>query len=340
MLLCFARWPAPMHIPEHRLASWWPCPAEDYPGKDFTCFSANDFGLFLSDEDPKKGIWLEAGKALDYYMLRNGVSIYPTSFQLVPALALQLDVPIGDAAGAWRRAWVYPTSPPQLRLGDGSCRRAGGMRAACAGAATGSCALLCPQDTMEYKKKQRPLKIRMLDGTVKTVMVDDSKTVTDMLMTICARIGERRVAATGGGRKEVGRDGSIWWGVPGEQQRLCGSWPGSRDGREVCHAGEGTLHPCIAPGSVFGSDVLSSVLCAHAGITNYDEYSLVREIMEEKKEEVTGTIKKDKTLLRDEKKMEKLKQKLHTDDECRCLHVLGMSSARAEGCRAPCKGKS
>ncbi|NXN15086.1 TLN1 protein, partial [Indicator maculatus] len=130
----------------------------------------NDFGLFLSDEDPKKGIWLEAGKALDYYMLRNG-------------------------------------------------------------------------DTMEYKKKQRPLKIRMLDGTVKTVMVDDSKTVTDMLMTICARIG----------------------------------------------------------------------------ITNYDEYSLVREIMEEKKEEVTGTLKKDKNLLRDEKKMEKLKQKLHTDDELNWL---------------------
>uniref|UniRef100_A0A670Z582 Talin 1 n=1 Tax=Pseudonaja textilis TaxID=8673 RepID=A0A670Z582_PSETE len=130
----------------------------------------HDFGLFLSDEDPKKGIWLEAGKALDYYMLRNG-------------------------------------------------------------------------DTMEYKKKQRPLKIRMLDGTVKTVMVDDSKTVTDMLMTICARIG----------------------------------------------------------------------------ITNYDEYSLVREILEEKKEEQTGTLRKDKTLLRDEKKMERLKQKLHTDDELNWL---------------------
>lgn len=128
----------------------------------------SDFGLFLSDDDPKKGIWLEAGKALDYYMLRNG-------------------------------------------------------------------------DTMEYRKKQRPLKIRMLDGTVKTIMVDDSKTVTDMLMTICARIG----------------------------------------------------------------------------ITNHDEYSLVRELMEEKKEEVTGTLRKDKTLLRDEKKMEKLKQKLHTDDECK-----------------------
>ncbi|XP_062870852.1 talin-1 isoform X2 [Trichomycterus rosablanca] len=130
----------------------------------------NDYGLFLSDEDPKKGIWLEAGKALDYYMLRNG-------------------------------------------------------------------------DTLEYKKKQRPLKIRMLDGTVKTVMVDDSKIVSDMLMTICARIG----------------------------------------------------------------------------ITNYDEYSLVRDVVEEKKEEITGTLKKDKTLLRDDKKMEKLKQKLHTDDELNWL---------------------
>lgn len=58
---------------------------------------------------------------------------------------------------------------------------------------------LYPQDTMEYKKKQRPLKIRMLDGTVKTVMVDDSKTVTDMLMTICARIGERRGGNVGQG---------------------------------------------------------------------------------------------------------------------------------------------
>ena len=30
----------------------------------------------------------------------------------------------------------------------------------------------------------------MLDGTIKTVMVDDSKIVSDMLMTICARIGQ------------------------------------------------------------------------------------------------------------------------------------------------------
>lgn len=34
---------------------------------------ASDYGLFLSDEDPRKGIWLESGRTLDYYMLRNGV---------------------------------------------------------------------------------------------------------------------------------------------------------------------------------------------------------------------------------------------------------------------------
>uniref|UniRef100_A0A670KKI0 Talin 2 n=2 Tax=Podarcis muralis TaxID=64176 RepID=A0A670KKI0_PODMU len=131
---------------------------------------ASDYGLFLSDEDPRKGIWLEAGRTLDYYMLRNG-------------------------------------------------------------------------DILEYKKKQRPQKIRMLDGSVKTVMVDDSKTVGELLVTICSRIG----------------------------------------------------------------------------ITNYEEYSLIQESNEEKKEEGTGTLKKDRTLLRDEKKMEKLKAKLHTDDDLNWL---------------------
>ncbi|XP_073475221.1 talin-2 isoform X2 [Aquarana catesbeiana] len=130
---------------------------------------ALDFGLFLSDEDPRKGIWLEAGRTLDYYMLRNG-------------------------------------------------------------------------DILEYRKKQRPQKIRMLDGAAKMIMVDDSKTVGELLVTICSRIG----------------------------------------------------------------------------ITNYEEYSLIRET-EEKKEEPTGTLKKDRTLLRDEKKMEKLKAKLHTEDELNWL---------------------
>ncbi|MBN3293474.1 TLN2 protein, partial [Polypterus senegalus] len=131
---------------------------------------ASDYGLFLSDDDPRKGIWLESGRTLDYYMLRNG-------------------------------------------------------------------------DILEYKKKQRPQKIRMLDGTVKTIMVDDSKTVGELLVTICSRIG----------------------------------------------------------------------------ITNYEEYSLIQESAEEKKEDGMGTLKKDRTLLRDERKMEKLKAKLHTDDDLNWL---------------------
>ncbi|XP_034541110.1 talin-2 isoform X3 [Notolabrus celidotus] len=132
---------------------------------------ASDYGLFLSDEDPRKGIWLESGRTLDYYMLRNG-------------------------------------------------------------------------DVLEYKKKQRPQKIKMLDGAVKTIMVDDSKTVGELLVTICSRIG----------------------------------------------------------------------------ITNYEEYSLIQEVTEEKKEDGMGTLKKDRTLLlRDERKMEKLKAKLHTDDDLNWL---------------------
>lgn len=49
---------------------------------------------------------------------------------------------------------------------------------------------LLSQDVLEYKKKQRPQKIKMLDGAIKTIMVDDSKTVGELLVTICSRIGK------------------------------------------------------------------------------------------------------------------------------------------------------
>lgn len=60
------------------------------------------------------------------------------------------------------------------------------------------------------------------------------------------------------------------------------------------------------------------------GITNYEEYSLIQETVEEKKEDGMGTLKKDRTLLRDERKMEKLKAKLHTDDDCELNHGVGV----------------
>lgn len=53
-----------------------------------------------------------------------------------------------------------------------------------------------------------------------------------------------------------------------------------------------------------------------SGITNYEEYSLIQEVAEDKKEDGVGTLRRDRTLLlRDERKMEKLKAKLHTDDD-------------------------
>ncbi|XP_074594271.1 talin-1-like [Brevipalpus obovatus] len=131
---------------------------------------SKDFGLFLTDEDPKKGVWLENGRTLDYYMLRNG-------------------------------------------------------------------------DVLEYKRKTRTLRVRMLDGTVKTVLVDDSQNVANLMVVICTKIG----------------------------------------------------------------------------ITNHDEYSLVREYPEEKENSTfsSGTLTlrrggKDKTI---DSKMEQLKKKLKTDDD-------------------------
>ena len=34
---------------------------------------ANEYGLFSPDEDPTKGRWLEQGRTLEYYHLKNGV---------------------------------------------------------------------------------------------------------------------------------------------------------------------------------------------------------------------------------------------------------------------------
>ncbi|KAM3956237.1 LOW QUALITY PROTEIN: talin_middle and talin-RS domain-containing protein rhea [Aphomia sociella] len=78
---------------------------------------AKEYGLFLgSEEGNKKGIWLEASRSLDYYMLRSG-------------------------------------------------------------------------DQLEYNKKMRNLRVRMLDGTVKTLLVDDSQIVANLMVVICTKIG-------------------------------------------------------------------------------------------------------------------------------------------------------
>uniref|UniRef100_A0A646QFM5 Talin1 n=1 Tax=Hemiscolopendra marginata TaxID=943146 RepID=A0A646QFM5_9MYRI len=128
-----------------------------------------DYGLFLADEDVKKGVWLEQGRNLEYYLLRNG-------------------------------------------------------------------------DVLEYKRKMRTLRVRMLDGTVKTMLVDDSQPIANLMVVICTKIG----------------------------------------------------------------------------ITNHDEYSLVRDFPEDEKDH-TGTLtlrRKDKEKDKDrDQKMEQLKKKLRTDDE-------------------------
>nr|CAD7426624.1 unnamed protein product [Timema monikensis] len=130
----------------------------------------NEYGLFLADEDVKQGVWLEPGRSLEYYILRNG-------------------------------------------------------------------------DLLEYRKKLRTLRVRMLDGTLKTLLVDDSQPVANLMVVICTKIG----------------------------------------------------------------------------ITNHDEYSLVRENQEEELENKqnfgTLTLKRKKEEKERDAKMDQLRKKLKTDDE-------------------------
>ena len=39
----------------------------------------------------------------------------------------------------------------------------------------------------------RTLKVRMLDGTVKTMLVDDSQPVTNLMVVICTKIGKQKI---------------------------------------------------------------------------------------------------------------------------------------------------
>ena len=51
-----------------------------------------------------------------------------------------------------------------------------------------------------------------------------------------------------------------------------------------------------------------------AGLTNHEEYSLVRELSDSERLK-TLTMKRDKSIAKDQKKLDEMKKKLHTDDE-------------------------
>ena len=44
---------------------------------------------------------------------------------------------------------------------------------------------------LEYKKKVRQVKIRTLDGSLKTVQIDDSHNVGQLMITVCLKIGKK-----------------------------------------------------------------------------------------------------------------------------------------------------
>ncbi|VDO63166.1 unnamed protein product [Schistosoma margrebowiei] len=59
---------------------------------------------------------------------------------------------------------------------------------------------------------------------------------------------------------------------------------------------------------------LMFTICAKIGITNYEEYSLIRPSDDDEKMR-TLTLRKSRGSIKNLEKLEKMKQKLHTDDE-------------------------
>eukprot|EP00105_Crassostrea_gigas_P036572 XP_019920720.1 PREDICTED: talin-1-like isoform X1 [Crassostrea gigas] len=55
-------------------------------------------------------------------------------------------------------------------------------------------------------------------------------------------------------------------------------------------------------------------ICTKMGISNHEEYSLVREMMDDKKEK-TLTLRRDKSIDKDQKKLDEMRKKLHTEDD-------------------------
>ena len=139
-----------MNIPDCVIIMWTvgKCIANQWEQKVCTAgmsgVSAKDYGLFLADEDVKKGVWIEPIRNLEYYILRNGVSY------------------VGNWDYSTLKSWVQ----------------------------AGILFTLCCQDLLEYRKKLRTLRVRMLDGTVKTLLVDDSQPVANLMVVICTKIGE------------------------------------------------------------------------------------------------------------------------------------------------------
>ena len=176
---------------------------------------------------------------------------------------------------------------------------------------------LCPdhplQDMLEYRKKQRPLRVRFLDGAVKTILVDDSQNVVDLTKAICARIGESPSHPLSLTPHTL----SLSHPLPLTPYILSYTLSLSA---ELCEI-QSVLCACVRAYYSTTYSVQYNHIRAWAsdrltlpGLTNPEEFSFTTE-----EETSDQTVRRHQQYVRDQKRLDSLKKKLHTDDECECV---------------------
>ena len=111
-------------------------------------------------------------------------------------------------------------------------------------------------DKLLYKIKDRPLRVRTLDGSIKTLLIDESQTVAEITKVVCAKIG----------------------------------------GLLFCKL-----------------QVTKFMMYSFVGLHNPEEFSLASD--EETPEKL---LQRMGYKVRNQKKLDTLRKKLHTDNECKC----------------------
>jgi talin len=126
--------------------------------------SGKDHALFQAGTKARPPRWLKNNRTLKFYNINNGVRVFPSS-NTCPWSFSHFFFPfylvcVGERGIRWRSFFLLLRALPLLRK----------------------------QADLEYKKKHRVIKIQLMDETVKSIMIDSSEPVSEIIKTIGSKL--------------------------------------------------------------------------------------------------------------------------------------------------------